>query len=115
MTAGAASVREEPSSVASMTLDGAEVAIKKLKTDSRQGDREFRAEADIISRGAPPEPCLAGWYPVTTARRADDLTRSPHRPRAPAATAAPRAGRTRHPPAGASGGQRARSLLICMS
>ena len=32
------------------TLDGAEVAIKKLKTESRQGDREFRAEVEIISR-----------------------------------------------------------------
>ncbi|GJN31014.1 hypothetical protein PR202_gb19368 [Eleusine coracana subsp. coracana] len=31
-------------------LDGAEVAIKKLKTESRQGDREFRAEIEIISR-----------------------------------------------------------------
>ncbi|TVU47612.1 hypothetical protein EJB05_07218, partial [Eragrostis curvula] len=31
-------------------LDGAEVAIKKLKTESRQGDREFRAEVEIISR-----------------------------------------------------------------
>ncbi|PAN50403.1 hypothetical protein PAHAL_9G517600 [Panicum hallii] len=32
------------------TLDGAEVAIKKLKAGSRQGDREFRAEVEIISR-----------------------------------------------------------------
>ncbi|CAN6301418.1 unnamed protein product [Urochloa humidicola] len=32
------------------TLDGAEVAIKKLKMESRQGDREFRAEVEIISR-----------------------------------------------------------------
>ncbi|CAL4921964.1 unnamed protein product [Urochloa decumbens] len=31
-------------------LDGAEVAIKKLKMESRQGDREFRAEVEIISR-----------------------------------------------------------------
>jgi len=31
-------------------LDGAEVAVKKLKTESRQGDREFRAEVEIISR-----------------------------------------------------------------
>jgi len=31
-------------------LDGAEVAIKKLKRESRQGDREFRAEVVIISR-----------------------------------------------------------------
>nr|XP_015630181.2 LOW QUALITY PROTEIN: proline-rich receptor-like protein kinase PERK15 [Oryza sativa Japonica Group] len=30
--------------------DGTEVAIKKLKTESKQGDREFRAEADIITR-----------------------------------------------------------------
>ncbi|XP_066353490.1 proline-rich receptor-like protein kinase PERK15 [Miscanthus floridulus] len=31
-------------------LDGAEVAVKKLKMESRQGDREFRAEVEIISR-----------------------------------------------------------------
>ncbi|KAL5210159.1 hypothetical protein ABZP36_005782 [Zizania latifolia] len=30
--------------------DGTEVAIKKLKTESKQGDREFRAEVEIISR-----------------------------------------------------------------
>uniref|UniRef100_A0A0E0D394 non-specific serine/threonine protein kinase n=1 Tax=Oryza meridionalis TaxID=40149 RepID=A0A0E0D394_9ORYZ len=29
---------------------GTEVAIKKLKTESKQGDREFRAEVDIITR-----------------------------------------------------------------
>ncbi|KAG8074407.1 hypothetical protein GUJ93_ZPchr0006g40910 [Zizania palustris] len=29
--------------------DGTEVAIKKLKTESKQGDREFRAEVEIIS------------------------------------------------------------------
>ncbi|KAL6907496.1 hypothetical protein ACP4OV_002535 [Aristida adscensionis] len=31
-------------------LDGGEVAVKKLKTESRQGDSEFRAEVEIISR-----------------------------------------------------------------
>uniref|UniRef100_A0A0D9VSE0 non-specific serine/threonine protein kinase n=1 Tax=Leersia perrieri TaxID=77586 RepID=A0A0D9VSE0_9ORYZ len=30
--------------------DGTEVAIKKLKTESKQGDREFRAEVEIITR-----------------------------------------------------------------
>jgi hypothetical protein len=30
--------------------DGTEVAIKKLKTGSKQGDREFRAEVEIITR-----------------------------------------------------------------
>lgn len=32
------------------TLGGTEVAIKKLRTGSRQGEREFRAEVEIISR-----------------------------------------------------------------
>ncbi|CAO1944949.1 unnamed protein product [Urochloa humidicola] len=32
------------------TLGGQEVAIKKLRAGSRQGDREFRAEVEIISR-----------------------------------------------------------------
>lgn len=30
--------------------DGREVAIKKLKDNSGQGDREFKAEVEIISR-----------------------------------------------------------------
>lgn len=30
--------------------DGREVAVKQLKADSNQGEREFRAEVEIISR-----------------------------------------------------------------
>ncbi|KAH9617870.1 hypothetical protein KSS87_017110 [Heliosperma pusillum] len=33
-----------------MLLDGREVAVKKLKDNSGQGDREFKAEVEIISR-----------------------------------------------------------------
>lgn len=54
-------------------LNGAEVAIKKLKTESRQGDREFRGGGRDHQPRAPPEPCPAGWVLYLLRREAAGL------------------------------------------